>query len=98
MAKLAKSLRIATILLMSPLLPKLYVKTNCPWCEEAIDCLDKHSISFEKIIVSNDAQAMKEMEAISGQSKAPTLDWDGEILADFGETELITFLKKLGVY
>jgi glutaredoxin 3 len=82
---------------MSQTLPKLYLKTGCPWCEEAIAYLDRKKIAYEKIIVSNNPAMMKEMVEISGQSKAPTLDWDGEILADFGEAELVPFLKKLGV-
>ena len=36
---------------------------------------------------------MQEMIALSGQSKAPTMDYHGEILADFGVDELIPFLK-----
>lgn len=36
---------------------------------------------------------MAEMVALSGQSKAPTLDWDGEVLADFGVDELVPFLE-----
>lgn len=77
-------------------MPKLYVKTGCPWCEEAIDFLDKKEISYEKIVVSNNASAMKEMIDLSGQSKAPTLDWEDDVLADFGVDELLPFLKKHG--
>ena len=40
---------------------------------------------------------MKEMVALSGQTKAPTMDWDGEVLADFGLDELIPFLKERNV-
>ena len=42
-------------------------------------------------------EAMQEMIDLSGQSKAPTMDWDGEVLADFGVDELIPFLKKKGI-
>lgn len=82
---------------MSKNLPKLYLKTGCPWCNEAIACLDRHKLSYEKINVSNNPAAMKEMTDLSHQTKAPTLDWNGEILADFGEAELMPFLKKLGL-
>jgi hypothetical protein len=40
---------------------------------------------------------MREMVALSGQSKAPTMDWHGEVLADFGVDELVPFLKKRGL-
>jgi hypothetical protein len=34
---------------------------------------------------------------LSGQSKAPTMNWHGELLVDFGVEELIPFLKKQGI-
>jgi hypothetical protein len=49
------------------------------------------------VVVSGNGEAMQEMVDLSGQSKAPTLDWDGEILADFGIDELIPFLKTKGI-
>jgi hypothetical protein len=47
------------------------------------------------VIVSGNSEAMQEMINLSGQSKAPTLDWNGEVLADFGVDELIPFLKRV---
>ena len=77
--------------------PKLYVKTGCPWCDEVIEYLDEHKIAYQLIVVSGDRAAMQEMVDLSGQSKAPTMDWDGEVLADFGVDELVPFLKAHGV-
>ena len=71
----------------------LYVKTGCPWCVEVQDYLKKHRISVRTVVVSGNRAAMEEMVALSGQSKAPTLDWEGEVLADFGVDELVPFLK-----
>lgn len=71
----------------------LYVKNGCPWCIEVEQYLDNHNIEVERVVVSGNAKAMAEMVAISGQSKAPTLDWEGEILADFGVEELVPFLE-----
>ncbi len=76
--------------------PLLYVKTGCPWCDEVLDYLDARRLPYRKIVVSGNAEAMREMVALSGQSKAPTMDWDGEVLADFGVDELIPFLKARG--
>ena len=78
-------------------LPKLYIKPGCPWCDEVADYLERKKIEVETIVVSGNREAMQEMVALSGQSKAPTMDWDGEVLADFGVDELIPFLKKLGI-
>jgi hypothetical protein len=60
-----------------------------------IDYLDRHRISYEAVVVSGNREAMAEMIALSGQSKAPTLDWNGQVLADFGVDELIPFLRKV---
>ena len=77
--------------------PTLYVKTGCPWCEEVLDYLDDQNIDYDKVVVSDDPEAMYEMVELSGQSKAPTMDWDGDILADFGVDELVPFLRSKGL-
>lgn len=78
-------------------LPILYVKTGCPWCGEVVDFLSTHGIGYLEKNVSQDVAARDEMERISGQTKAPVLDWHGKILADFGEEELKPFLHQLGL-
>jgi hypothetical protein len=40
---------------------------------------------------------MREMVALSQQTKAPTMDWHGEVLADFGVEELMPFLRQRGL-
>jgi len=79
------------------IIPKIYVKTGCPWCEEVLDYMDERDLTYEKVVVSGDREAMDEMVALSGQSKAPTMDWDGEVLADFGVDELVPFLRRKGI-
>lgn len=78
-------------------LPILYIKPGCPWCDDVVEYLDRKKIEVDTRVVSGDRQAMQEMVALSGQTKAPTLDWHGELLADFGVEELIPFLKKQGL-
>ena len=77
-------------------LPLLYIKPGCPWCDEVTEYLEKRKIEIETIVVSGNRGAMNEMIALSGQSKAPTMDWHGDVLADFGVDELIPFLKQHG--
>ncbi|MBL9132920.1 MAG: glutaredoxin family protein [Verrucomicrobiaceae bacterium] len=77
--------------------PDLYVKTGCPWCDEVLDYLEAKNIPFTQITVSGNREAMQQMIDLSGQSKAPTMDWDGEVLADFGVDELVPFLRARGV-
>ena len=78
-------------------LPILYVKPGCPWCTEAVEFLDGHGVSYRLKDVSGDAAAFAEMQKKSGQTKAPTLDWNGKILADFGTDELVPFLHEQNV-
>lgn len=75
----------------------LYIKPGCPWCDEVVDYLKRKNIEVKTVIVSSNPAAMKEMVELSGQSKAPTMDWQGEVLADFGVDELIPFLKAKGL-
>ena len=72
--------------------PTLYVKTGCPYCKAAMDYLDTNKIAYETVDVRGDDALMKKLEQLSGQTKTPTLDWDGEILPDFGVEELEKFL------
>ena len=71
----------------------LYVKEGCPWCEEAEEKLHELGVPYERREVRSNPEFFKEMREISGQSKAPVLDLDGRILADFGPEELPAFLK-----
>ncbi|HEY0367971.1 MAG TPA: glutaredoxin family protein [Chthoniobacterales bacterium] len=72
--------------------PTLYVKTGCPYCKAAIDYLDNNGIAFNKVDVREQPAKMQELQDVSGQTKTPTLDWDGDVLADFGVEDLEEFL------
>ncbi len=80
-----------------PDLPILYIKPGCPWCDDVIDYLAKKKIAVKIQVVSGNREAMQEMVDLSGQSKAPTLDWHGEVLADFGVEELVPFLRERNI-
>lgn len=82
---------------MTSIKPLLYIKRGCPWCDEAEEFLQDHGIEYEVIDVLRDREAFQKMRALSGQSKAPTMEWDGEILADFGASELERFLRERNV-
>jgi glutaredoxin len=74
--------------------PILYVKAGCPWCDEAEDFLKEHGITYDRVNVSADRAGFEKMRELSGQTKAPTMDWAGEVLADFGANELEAFLRE----
>jgi glutaredoxin len=74
---------------------RLFIKPYCGWCDQAIDWLDEHGISYETLDVISDPKANAEMVRLSGQTLAPVIDVDGEILADFGPEELTKFWEKI---
>jgi glutaredoxin 3 len=79
---------------MTSLRPFLYLKSGCPWCTEAEVYLRQHGLAYGKVDVHDDPVAMEELKRLSGQTKAPTMRWGDEILADFGADELDAFLRE----
>jgi glutaredoxin len=80
---------------MKPRHVRLFVKPYCGWCHEAEDWLEKRGIAFETLDVISDPNARREMFRLSGQTLAPVIDVDGEILADFDTGQLAAFWKRL---
>jgi len=74
---------------------RLFIKPFCGWCHEAIDWLDQRGIQYETLDVTTDPAARKEMFQLSGQTLAPVIEVDGEILADFDTGELEEFWNGL---
>ena len=72
--------------------PTLFVKRGCPYCRAAMNQLDQEGIRYEQVEVRGDPDAAAQLEEISGQTKTPTLVWNGEVLANFGTDELTDFL------
>ena len=72
----------------------LYVKTGCPYCAAAIKALDEEKVDYTKVDVLSDPAAMQTLQDLSGQTRTPTLDWNGHVLADFGIEQLPDFLAK----
>ena len=82
---------------MKPEQIRLFIKPFCGWCHEAMDWLDVRGIPYETLDVTADHAAAREMFELSGQTLAPTIDVDGEILADFDTDQLQAFWKKLNL-
>jgi monothiol glutaredoxin len=81
---------------MKPTSVRLFVKRGCPWCDEATEWLDSHGIQYTTLDVNRDPVARTEMLTLTGQSKAPSIEVDGEILADFGADELEAWWREMG--
>ncbi|MFL6538879.1 MAG: glutaredoxin family protein [Chthoniobacterales bacterium] len=73
--------------------PTLYIKRGCPYCAAAMEYLDEHKIEYVTEEVRSNPEMMEKLQKISGQKKTPTLDWNGEVLADFGVDQLEEFLR-----
>lgn len=56
--------------------------------------MQERGYEFEKIDVEADRGAYQKMIALSGQSFTPTLEVNGQVLADFGPEELEVFLRQ----
>ena len=75
----------------------IYTKTGCPWCIDALTFLKTAGVEYEEREVRSNPDFMKELEDKSGQTKAPTIDLDGEILADTDAQTIESFLKEKGI-
>jgi glutaredoxin len=73
---------------------RLFVKPWCGWCHEAESWLKERGIAYAKLDVMADATARSEMRQLSGQTLAPVIEADGEILADFDTDQLAEFWKR----
>jgi len=71
----------------------LYIKAGCPWCIAAEEELQRLGVKHERREVRSNPAYFEEMIKLSGQTKAPVLQMDGRILADFGPEQLPGFLK-----
>ena len=78
-----------------PTTVRLFIKPFCGWCAEAMEWLDRNKIKYNALDVTSDRAAWDEMVGLSGQSSAPVIEVDGEVLADFGASELAQFWNEL---
>jgi len=67
---------------------RLFIKPYCGWCHEAEDWLDERGLPYQKLDVIADTRARSEMLRLSGQTLAPVIEVDGEVLADFDVEQL----------
>lgn len=75
---------------------RLFVKSYCPWCHEAEAWLKRQGVTYERLDVHTNPTAYTEMIRLSGQSRAPVIQVDGHVLADFGADELEVWWAEQG--
>ena len=75
----------------------LYTKTGCPWCEGVLKLFEEKSVTFEEREVTGNKEYYDELVTKSGQTKTPTLDIDGFILADSDKEAVAKYMKEKGL-
>jgi len=75
----------------------IYTKTGCPWCRDALAFLRDNNLEFEEREVLGNSTFFDELKSKSGQTKTPTLDLDGGILADTDSPAIEIWLKGKGI-
>lgn len=76
---------------------RLFTKSWCGWCHEARRWLETHGFDYEDIDIEANPMAAREMQRISGQSRVPTIDLGGQVLADFDSRQLESFFRRAGI-
>lgn len=77
-----------------PILPVLYVKSGCPWCREALSFFNSNGVDLDIRNVTENAKDMDAMVALSGQTKAPTFEYEDLVVADFSVDEFLAELNE----
>ncbi|HWQ91055.1 MAG TPA: glutaredoxin family protein [Clostridia bacterium] len=75
----------------------LYRKSGCPWAAAVIGFLNELSVPFEIRNVTSYPEYAREVERKSGKCISPTLDIDGNILADASVEDVAKAIEKNGV-
>jgi glutaredoxin len=75
-------------------LPILYIKSGCPWCTEALSFFNGQGVEMDVRDVSANAKDMDAMVAVSGQTKAPTFEFEDFVVADFDVDEFLAELNE----
>ncbi len=92
-----RKVRLAKAKVMyQPTTVRLFIKPFCGWCTEAMEWLDRNRIKYNTLDVTSDRVAWDEMVRLSGQNIAPVIEVDGQVLGDFGASELARFWGELG--
>lgn len=81
---------------MTPPSIRLFIKPHCPWCHKAMAWLDARGLNYEKLDVIANAEYRAQMFTLSGQSLAPVIEVNGQVLADFDPDQLEQWWRAQG--
>jgi glutaredoxin len=75
----------------------LYLKPLCGWSGGVQDVLEKYGLKYEAKDVIQDPEAYTEMVSKTGQTRAPCVEINGEMLVDVGGEEVEAYLLEKGL-
>lgn len=73
--------------------PILYIKSQCPWCKDALAFFKSHNIALDIRDVLENPIDMSDMQRISGQKFTPTFVFADCIISDFSVDEFKTAIE-----
>ena len=57
---------------------KVYSISNCPWCDKVKKYLKSRQVEYTECNIENDAAALAECQALSGDEAVPVVTADGK--------------------
>ncbi|MGA0134103.1 MAG: glutaredoxin family protein [Opitutales bacterium] len=69
--------------------PVFYHKPGCPWCEEALLFFSQQGVELDVRDVLADMHQMRQLVALTGQSKCPSFHYKELVVVDFSIDEFI---------
>lgn len=72
----------------------VYTKIGCPWSQEVKELLRAKKVKFVEKEVTENKIYFDELLRKAGKAQSPTVDIDGEILADTDAEEVRRVLRK----
>lgn len=70
-----------------------YTVSTCPYCKMVKNYFHEKGISFKNVDVANDEEAIKRLEATTGQSGVPQIEINGEWVVGFNQERIEELLK-----
>lgn len=72
---------------------KVYALSTCPWCKKVKKLLDDHNVEYDAIDVDlaqgeDQAQALEEVEKLTGKRSFPVTVIDGQVISGFKQEEI----------
>ena len=74
--------------------PILYIKSKCPWCQDALKFFKSQGVKLNIVDVIENPNSLSEMVKLSGQSLTPTFILNDCVIADFSVEEFKEAIEK----